>query len=428
MLGIACSYQYVAKISPDGTKLLYSTFVTGTFGATPSALIIDSAGNALIAGITNSSDYPVTPDAYQTAYRVTNTPRVTPIGPHPPHYPPPSTGYITKLNFDGTGPVWSTFFSGTGSESITGLRLDMQNRIIITGRSGSSDLPGAQSVPTGCTPEFGRELPYVAQLSADATTLIASRYVYGLDSGAPPRLALRPDGTPVIAGGNGLKPIDLAASRPLACITDPADNFRISQAAPGQLITVFGDSFGEGGVTISMDGIAAPLLYTSPQQINAQVPLELAGHDVVTLTVQSAGGSSMSRPLRIVPRAPSAFLILQDFQPGNPVFSCNGAGFSPAYPPVARNEDGSLNSCSNPAAPGSIITFYLNGLGATTPSASLRYPQSGTIFAVEQDPDSPSGVWRMRVQLPPYASSGSFEPLIEGVPLREAYLGVWVRR
>jgi len=53
-VAILCSYQYVAKISPDGMRLLYATFLTGTFGAQPSALLIDEAGNALVAGSTNS--------------------------------------------------------------------------------------------------------------------------------------------------------------------------------------------------------------------------------------------------------------------------------------------------------------------------------------------------------------------------------------
>jgi hypothetical protein len=94
-IGIACSYQYAAKISADGTRLIYSTFITGAYGARPAGLIIDSDGKALIAGSTNSSDYPVTAGAYQSDYRGTNSP--------PPAYAPPSSGYLTKLNADGTG-------------------------------------------------------------------------------------------------------------------------------------------------------------------------------------------------------------------------------------------------------------------------------------------------------------------------------------
>jgi hypothetical protein len=256
------------------------------------------------------------------------------------------------------GVPWSTFFSGTGSETISSFALDAQGRILIAGLSGSKDLPGAQVVPKGCATRFAREAPYLAEFSADASTLIASRYVYGLDSGSP-RIALGADGTPVIGGGEALKPMDLSAPTPLACTTDPADNAAITYVAPGQLITLFGEDFGG-------DGVAAA------GQINAQVPVELEGRDVVTLTVQPAGGARFSRALRIVPRAPSAFLADGDFNPLNPALSCKGFTFGIAYAPVARNEDGSFNTCDSPAEPGSVITFYLNGLGATTPA--LRWP------------------------------------------------------
>ncbi len=425
-VGFACSYQFVAKISPDGTKLLYSTFVTGTYGANPSALIIDRAGNALIAGATNSRDYPVTPDAYQADYRVTSVPPSLAFSiPHPPVYPPPSTGYITKLNADGRALVWSTFFSGTGSESITGLALDSQDRLIIAGLSGSRDLPEAQTVPDGCRPGLSYELPFIAQLSAEGTSLVATRYVYGLNPGSAVRVALLPDGKPVLSAGDALKLVDLAAPTPLACTTDPADNARIIRVAPGQLITLFGDDFGSEGIAVSMNGIPAPVLYASAHQINVQVPVELAGEDVIEVSVQNADGLLLSRSLRVVARAPSAFLVVQDMNPAvYPAVIC-GVTFWPAYLPVARNEDGSFNACDNPAASGSTITLYLNALGATTPTVSLRYPRSGAVLGVEQDS---SGVWRVQVQLPRNAASGSLEPLVEGVPVRPAFLAIWVKQ
>ena len=427
-VGIACSYQYVAKINADGTKLVYSTFVTGMFGANPAALIVDSAGNALIAGSTNSKDYPVTPGAYQTDYRVTNRPPPSLPTPHPPIIPPPSTGYITKLNASGTALVWSTFFSGTGSETIHDLRLDSENHIIVTGTSGSRDLPGAQSMPAGCTPGFNREVAYIAQLSSDATGVIGGRYVFALSSGSPVRVALSPDGTPVIGASDSLESIDFSAPMPLACTIDPADNARINHIAPGQLLTLFGDDFNIDDLQVWIGGIEAPLLYTSQHQINARVPVELDGYDAVDLAIQT-NGALITRPLRIVPRAPSAFLVLQDVNPFNPAVSCKGVIFGPAYQAIARNEDGSLNSCDQPAAQGSVVTFYLNGLGVTAPAISLRFPESGTVLGVEQDPASPPGVWRMRVEVPRNAVSGSIVPLIDGTTaLREPFLTMWVNR
>jgi len=57
--------QVAAKISPTGTQLLYATFVSGTYGALPAAIAVDAAGDLILAGNTNSPDYPTTPQGYQ---------------------------------------------------------------------------------------------------------------------------------------------------------------------------------------------------------------------------------------------------------------------------------------------------------------------------------------------------------------------------
>jgi hypothetical protein len=64
----SCSFQHIAKINPTGSHLIYATYLSGTWGATPTGLAVDEAGNAIIAGTTSSPDYPTTPDAYQSEY------------------------------------------------------------------------------------------------------------------------------------------------------------------------------------------------------------------------------------------------------------------------------------------------------------------------------------------------------------------------
>jgi hypothetical protein len=129
----------------------------------------------------------------------------------------------------------------------------------------------------------------------------------------------------------------------------------------------------------------------------------------------------------MVARAPSAFLDLEQVDRFQSGVSCRGATYSPAYPPIARNEDGSLNTCETPASPGSVVTLYLNGVGLAAPVASLQYP-SGTVLGLERDPDSPPGVWRLRVRLRPAGSFEALYPLIDGLPVRPSYLAIWVRQ
>ena len=63
-----CTYQHLAKIDPTGTKLIYSTYLSGRLGATPASIAVDANGNAIVAGTTHSPDYPTTPGAYQPEY------------------------------------------------------------------------------------------------------------------------------------------------------------------------------------------------------------------------------------------------------------------------------------------------------------------------------------------------------------------------
>jgi hypothetical protein len=62
-----CGYQYVAKLNPGLNQVLYATYVSGKYGATPAAISVDTHGDAFVAGTTNSPDYPTTPKCVRAA-------------------------------------------------------------------------------------------------------------------------------------------------------------------------------------------------------------------------------------------------------------------------------------------------------------------------------------------------------------------------
>jgi uncharacterized protein (TIGR03437 family) len=127
--------------------------------------------------------------------------------------------------------------------------------------------------------------------------------------------------------------------------------------APGSLFTIFANNLSGGtataasvpwatswnGISVKIDGIAAPLGYVSPTQINAQVPFEVAP-GTAQLTVQSNGTTSGPVGLTIQSAAPGVFMY--------------AGGRAPAI-----NQDGTLNLPGNPARAGSFISVYLTGQG-----------------------------------------------------------------
>jgi Beta-propeller repeat len=61
-----CYDAFVAKLNASGTELIYSTYFGGNDVDYGTAIAVDHAGNAYLAGVTSSANFPTTPDAFQT--------------------------------------------------------------------------------------------------------------------------------------------------------------------------------------------------------------------------------------------------------------------------------------------------------------------------------------------------------------------------
>ena len=111
------------------------------------------------------------------------------------------------------------------------------------------------------------------------------------------------------------------------------------------------------GLGVVANQTPAPLLYISEQQINFQAPYEIAGspRTNVTVTYSDVNGNSFSdfRTFQVAANNPVAFLL----QPSMVNQSV----------PLTLNADGTVNSQTNPAPAGSVVTIFLDGLGLTSP-------------------------------------------------------------
>ncbi len=138
--------------------------------------------------------------------------------------------------------------------------------------------------------------------------------------------------------------------------------------APGSIVTLYGSRLGPrtpavgqynpsrrsfptelGGTTVLFDRQAVPLLYVSYDQINLQVPYEVAGRIGGTIvTVNPAGFESTQ-----------FFTGFKETAPG--LFTLDGRQAA------ALNQDNTVNGASNPAPPGSVIQLFLTGQGTVNP-------------------------------------------------------------
>jgi uncharacterized protein (TIGR03437 family) len=453
-----CTYQFVAKLDPSG-KLLWGTYVTGAYGAIPAGMSVDSAGNVIVAGTTNSADYPVTPGGFQTAYTASGRPGFD--NTNVTFGPPDSIGYVTKVAAGGASLVWSTYFGGSSQDQITGMAVLPSGEILVSGRTTSDDLFFADT-PEGCRPTPNQVLGFAGTLAADGATAGATQLVqgapeclyidcvtgpavYGLamyQTGWP--IALRADGTAIVGGANGaLAKVDSSPGGRISCLIDAADNAQLTSVAPGQIIALFGAHVAPltpflptGGVAQSNDnfgvffnGAPAPILYSAAQQINVQVPFEIAGASTVQMRVVSLNVTNPfieTRTLGVAARAPSIFLSAAALLSPLPGFSVCGGAKVFGQTAVALNADGTLNDCTNPAPAGTPVTVLVNGGGSQSAPPFDPGPFTGTTVIAQQTvPGAITGI--VQVQLRPGGPTLLNGASLGGVLLRDRLILVWTK-
>lgn len=128
-----------------------------------------------------------------------------------------------------------------------------------------------------------------------------------------------------------------------------------TSVAPGEIISIFGTAIGstQAGSQVLINGMTAPLIYASPNQLNAVVPYEVGSARIAAIQVQSFGALSAAWGVPVAASSPAIFTIAAD-----------GLG-----PGAVLNQDNSINSASKPAARGSAIQIYATGGGQTSPAS-----------------------------------------------------------
>jgi uncharacterized protein (TIGR03437 family) len=216
----------------------------------------------------------------------------------------------------------------------------------------------------------------VLEYASAASIIEAAMPSATLSISGPVAVTTDPFGNPVIAeaGANRVgfyyPAIDYTSSAGgvPGRLSGNAANF-FGRFSPGMLATIFSfpsASFGGttasftgapisttlGDVRVSVGGIASPLLYVSPSQINFQVPgaAPVGGTEEIQVASVSTGQVLASWLFQIDAESPGLFTV-------------DGSGSGQV---VALNEDGSVNNGANPAKAGSVVTLFATGQGTVT--------------------------------------------------------------
>jgi hypothetical protein len=236
---------FVAKLSASGSTLLWSTFLGGGGDDEGYRLALDSSGNVIVTGVTQSSNFPTTAAAYDTSWNggydvfaaklsgsgntllwstflgdggedvveslamdksgnpvVAGFTDSNGVPTTPGAYNMFSKGgfdvFVTKLSATGSALVWSTYLGDSSSDFGYGLALDRSGGVIVAGRTSSSGFP--TTLGAYDTSYNGSGDVFVAKFSASGDTLLWSTFLGGGGDDSGSGLALDRSGNPVVTG------------------------------------------------------------------------------------------------------------------------------------------------------------------------------------------------------------------------------------
>jgi uncharacterized protein (TIGR03437 family) len=186
--------------------------------------------------------------------------------------------------------------------------------------------------------------------------------------------------------GGETKPLNVLAGKPAPAATTPvvtaqgvvhaASDQPGVPIAPGGLITIYGQNLADGvgqsgelplpqqlnGTQVLLGNLPLPILYTSPLQLNVQVPYGVPLGQQYPLTVQRGNTSSLPQSL-----------VVAAAQPG--IFTVNQLGSGQGE--IVKSDGSTLAQPGTPASIGETVVIYCTGLGSVTPKVPEGVPPTG---------------------------------------------------
>lgn len=159
-----CCDAFIAKLNADGTKLVYATYVGGSDSDTATSIAVDSSGAAYITGETSSTDFPHTANAYDKTFN-------GPIG----------DAFVVELNPAGSALLFSTYFGGSDDsafETGMGIAVTKPGIIYVAGFTTATNFPLRNQIQSDQPGEDAFVAKFQPEFTADKS-LVWSTYLGG---------------------------------------------------------------------------------------------------------------------------------------------------------------------------------------------------------------------------------------------------------
>ena len=153
---------FISKINPEGTALVYSTYLGGGSDDWDSSIAVDSVGAAYVKGVTWSNDFPTHNPIQGNNAGLTDA-------------------FIVKISPSGTSLVYSTYIGGSGYEWWhSDIAVDQAGAAYISGSTESTDFPTQNPIQSGHA--GGWDDAFITKISSSGNFLVYSTYLGGSDA------------------------------------------------------------------------------------------------------------------------------------------------------------------------------------------------------------------------------------------------------
>jgi hypothetical protein len=228
---------FVTKISPEGSALVYSTYLGGSNWDQGYGIAVDSAGNAYVTGLTESNDFPTTPGAFQTTF-----------GGY-------QDAFVAKLSPSGSALVYSTYLGGSSYDIGYGIAVDSAGNAYVTGLTQSTDFPTMNPLQ----PTYGgSDDVFVAKLNPTGSALAYSTYLGGSGGDIGYGIAVDGAGNAYVTGWTSSNFPTTPGAFQTTCKSTYCDNAFVSKITPeGSALaysTYLGGRWTDYGLGIAVDG------------------------------------------------------------------------------------------------------------------------------------------------------------------------------
>jgi hypothetical protein len=176
---------FVAKLNSAGTAVLYCTYLSGSMEDDAYGIALDPLGDAYVAGITFSPDFPVTTGAFQRINSAAN-----------------GAGFVAAINPTGTALIYSTYLTGNTRTSISGIAVDSAGDAYVTGSTDDINFPTTSGAfQTAAKTDYAEDpTGFVTKLNPTGKSLTYSTFLGGSRGDYPAAIALDSLDNAYIAG------------------------------------------------------------------------------------------------------------------------------------------------------------------------------------------------------------------------------------